>query len=247
MYIFLLLGILCIFYGIVIMMANSGSAFFVVWFALGICGFLTAAVIHMHLWTALPLVIRRLFAVGIVLGILCFLFVEGMVLSSFSSNGTPDLDYIVVLGAQVRKNGPALTLKYRLDTAYEYLTENPDTICIVSGGQGYNEPWSEAKGMKDYLLSKGIDEKRILMEDQSTNTTQNIVYSSAFMDIEKDTIGIITNNFHMFRGLQLAKNQNYANVCGIAAPSRAFYLPNNMLREFCGIVKDVITGHMKLW
>ena len=247
MYIFLLLGILCIIYGIIIMMANSGSAFFVVWFALGICGFLAAIVVHLHLWTVLPLLLRRLFMVGIVLGTLCFLLVESLILSSFSASGTPNLDYIVVLGAQVKRSGPALTLKYRLDTAYDYLTENPDTICIVSGGQGYNEPWSEAKGMKDYLLSKGIDESRIIMEDQSVNTTQNILYSSEFMDIENDTIGIVTNNFHMFRGLQLAQKQNYMNVCGIAAPSRTFYLPNNMLREFCGIIKDVITGHMKLW
>ena len=247
MYIFLLLGILCIIYGIIIMMANSGSAFYVVWFALGICGFLTTIAVHLHLWTVLPLLLRRLFMVGIVLSTLCFLLVESLILSSFSASGTPNLDYIVVLGAQVKRSGPALTLKYRLDTAYDYLTENPDTICIVSGGQGHNEPWSEARGMKDYLLSKGIDESRIIMEDQSTNTTQNILYSSEFMDIENDTIGIVTNNFHMFRGLQLAKKQNYVNVCGIAAPSRTFYLPNNMLREFCGIIKDVITGHMKLW
>lgn len=83
------------------------------------------------------------------------------------AQGKPDLDYVVVLGAQVRKSGPSLVLRYRLDKAIEYLDENPNTICIVSGGKGPNEPFPEAQGMADYLKEHGIAEQRILEEPDS--------------------------------------------------------------------------------
>lgn len=99
-------------------------------------------------------------------------------------------------------------LKYRLDKAVEYLNENPDTVCIVSGGQGSNEPWSEAEGMARYLQEKGIDTARILTEDQSQTTGQNITNSKKLMK-EGASVGIVTNNFHVFRALQIAKSTDF--------------------------------------
>lgn len=131
--------------------------------------------------------------------------------------GEPNLDYLIVLGAQVKEKGPSAALKFRLDTAYDYLVENENTLCIVSGGQGANEPHSEAQGMYDYLVEKGIAKERIIMEDKSTDTSENIAFSSVFLDMEKDRVGIVTNNFHVFRGVHLAKHQGIRNVCGIAA------------------------------
>ena len=127
-------------------------------------------------------------------------------------------------------------LKYRLDKAVEYLNENPDTVCIVSGGQGSNEPWSEAEGMARYLQEKGIDTARILPEDKSQTTEQNITNSKMLMK-EGASVGIVTNNFHVFRALQIAKKYGLSDVCGIAADSTPKYLPNNMLREFFAEMK----------
>ena len=146
--------------------------------------------------------------------------------------------YIIVLGAQVRENGSSVVLRYRLDTAIEYLEENPETICIVSGGQGANEPFSEAEGMANYLIENGIEKDRILLENKSKNTVQNMQYSSALMDETYNSVGIVTNNFHMFRAMKLAKAQGLKNVCAIAADSNVLYLPNNVLRECLGILKD---------
>ena len=146
------------------------------------------------------------------------------------------LDYIVVLGAQMRQNGPSIVLQYRLDEAIKYLNDNPDTICIVSGGQGYNEPCTEAQGMAEYLEKKGVPKVRILMETESTTTAQNISNSMQYIR-EGATVGIGTNNFHMFRALQIAKKQGLTQVCGIAAKSKPLYLPNNMLREYLAEIK----------
>lgn len=174
----------------------------------------------------------KIFAGMIVcIGLLVFCIVEGCVISQMHADGRGGLDYIIVLGAQVRKDGPSPVLKYRLDKAVEYLNENPDTVCIVSGGQGSNEPWTEAEGMAQYLQEKGIDTARILTEDQSQTTEQNITNSKMLMK-EGASVGIVTNNFHVFRALQIAKKYGLSDVCGIAADSTPKYLPNNMLREF---------------
>ena len=144
----------------------------------------------------------------------------------------------------MREDGPSVVLRYRLDTAISYLNENPNTICIVSGGQGFNEPFSEAEGMADYLIENGIEKSRILLEDESTNTLENIRNSKALMESSYNGVGIVTNNFHVFRAVQLAKAQGLENVCGIAADSSKIYLPNNVLRECCGILKDWLLNNI---
>jgi uncharacterized SAM-binding protein YcdF (DUF218 family) len=149
------------------------------------------------------------------------------------------MDYIIVLGAQVYENGPSTVLQFRLDKAIEYLDDNPETICIVSGGQGYNEPFPEAVGMAAYLEDNGISEDRIILESESSNTEENIANSMVLIE-ETASVGIVTNNFHVFRAVQTAKREGLENVCGIAADTTKLYLPNNMLREFFGEVKFLL-------
>lgn len=98
--------------------------------------------------------------------------------------------------------------------------------------------------MYDYLVERGIAPDRILKEDQSRNTSQNIDYSSTFLDKEKDSVGIVTNNFHIFRATHIAKKNGYKYVCGIAAPSELLLQGNNMLREFAGVMKDFLVGNL---
>ena len=158
--------------------------------------------------------------------------------SAITATGQP-ADYVIVLGAQVHADKPSVVLKYRLDEAILYLNENPETVCIVAGGQGKNEPYSEAYGMAQYLMQNGIDKDRILLEDQSKTTEENLQFSRKFLP-EDAEVGIITNDFHMFRALQIAKKQGLSDVCGIAADSTKFYLPNNMLREYFAEIKFLI-------
>lgn len=238
------LGLLCILYGGFVRAVGSGTAFFLVWITLGLlfCGFGAAA--QLRLWGRLPVLLRRgilLLAAG---GLLCFAGVEGLILYHFPDEAPPDTDYVLVLGAQVYANGPSTVLRYRLDTAADYLRENPRTRCIVSGGQGWNEPFTEARGMADYLIGQGIPAERILLEEQADNTVQNILYSRPLMDDPSASVAVVTNNFHMFRGLQLAGKQGMAHACGLSAPSTPLYLPNNMLREFFGVVKDALAGNL---
>ena len=242
--VFCILGVICVVYGCLILGLNSGTGFFAVWFLIGAVFFAIAVAAFFHVWEKLPGGIRTTAIVLVCILAACFVITEGVIATGFSKSGEKDLDYIIVLGAQVRENGPSAVLKYRLDAAYDYLKENDTTLCIVSGGQGANEPYPEAVGMKQYLVSRGIAADRIIEEKESLNTKQNIDNSMKLLDAGEDRVGIVTNNFHVFRGCALARKAGIKNVCGIAAYSTPFYLPNNMLREFFGVLKDLLSGNI---
>lgn len=237
------MAILSFLYGIVVLLANSGTKFFLIWFLIGAFFACVALVLHKKLWRKIPKAVRVIFTASLSLGLVIILLTQGLVWSKVFSKGQDNLDVIVVLGSQVYKSGPSLTLRYRLDTAIDYLEKNPNTKVVVSGGQGSNEPFPEAEGMRDYLLANGIAEDRIYVENKSLDTNENIRFSAQFFDPENDSVGIVTNNFHVYRGVQLAKGQGYENVCGISAPSHWVYFVNNMLRESFGVVKDFVFGN----
>ena len=241
--IWMIIGILCVLYCLALAITGgTGTWFFLIWGIMGIA-FTLWGIFRGRIWHAMPHWLHITAGTLFLLMLAVFLFTEGCIISGFSKNTDKELDYIVVLGAQLKTTGPSRVLQYRLDTAYEYLTAHPDTKVIVSGGQGSNEPASEAQGMYDYLVKRGIEPGRIILEDKSVNTEQNIRFSKEFLQADADKVGIVSNNFHVFRAVKLAKAAGYRNVVGIAAPATAFYLPNNMLREFFGVVKDFLMGH----
>ena len=144
----------------------------------------------------------------------------------------------------MKENGPSDVLERRLKSAISYLEANPDAKVIVSGGKGQNESISEAQGLAEYLMQAGIAEERILKEEASANTTQNLRFSGEFLDKKEDSVVVITNNFHVFRALHLAKKAGYENVTAQAADAYPVMLPNNLLREFFGVIKDWFCGNL---
>lgn len=238
------LGVLCLLYCAVIAFAGFGTWFFLIW---GIMGAVLAGVgfllRHTEFAGALPRGLKLTLAGILGAAVLLFLVVEGLILSRFGSEAAPGADYCIILGAQWKDNGPSEVLRRRLERALEYLKENPETIVVVSGGQGSNEVMSEAAGMKQYLMAAGIAEERILMEDRSGNTSQNLKFSAGLIDTENSRVVVVTNNFHMFRALGIARKQGYSAE-GLSAGSVIWMLPNNMLREFLGVLKDFVVGNL---
>ena len=240
-----LLGLGCVGYGVTVMTLNSGTLFFAVWYALG-AGLLGAAfALHTGAWRLVPTLALK--AGGVLVGAIALVVIvaQGLALSQIGAQGEPDLDYVVVLGAQIYDDGsPSPVLRYRLDAALAYLRDNPRTRVVVSGGQGPNEPYPEAQGMAAYLRSQGIAAERIVEEPQSVNTLQNITFSRACMEGEDPRVGIVTNNFHVYRAVRIARKAGLRDACGIAAYSTPWYLPNNLLREGLGLVKDFVVGNI---
>lgn len=231
-------------YGISVGWKNSGTFFYIIWFFLGAFCFLIEIMTKHQIWTLIPSFMLVSVGTMVLFGILLCLFILGLIFSKFNCKGIDHAEYIIVLGAQWKEKGPSKALKYRLDCAKEYLDNNKSTICIVSGGQGYNEPCSEAEGMATYLIEKGIEESRIIKEDKSTSTLENIRFSMKYINNYSSSVCIVTNAFHVYRGCGIAKKQGLKNVYGLSAKSDRWYLANNTLREVFGIIKDTLVKNM---
>lgn len=140
--------------------------------------------------------------------LLCCLFLAmaltcGIILRSSAGTAEPNAQYLVVLGAKVHGSVPSRSLKERMDAACTYLTEHPDAVAIVSGGQGNGEDITEAECMREYLENKGIDPQRIWTEDKATNTLENLRFSLDII-LEKtgqrpDKIAIVSSEYHLHR------------------------------------------------
>lgn len=180
---------------------------------------------------------------------LCLLFcffgvVECFVIAGMGSSGEDELDYIIVLGAHVRGTYPSSALTWRIERAYEYLIENPETSAVLSGGRGAGEDISEAECMRRELERLGVAPERLLLEDKSTSTFENISFSLAVINDENSKIGIVTNNFHVWRAVRIARRAGVEGISGIAAPYRNLLIIHYMVREFFSVLANSISGNM---
>lgn len=231
-------GLLCLCYFFFLLLYTGfTSAFYLIWPAMGAGFLLLGRLFRIRFWQLLPGIIRCLLLGAVILGIFFFAAVEGMILRGSLTVPEKGLDYVVVLGAHVRPEGPSRALRLRLERALTYARENPSSILIVSGGQGDNEPCTESSAMKNWLVSHGMEPERILEEDQSKNTRQNLAFSKKMIP-EGASVGIVSSDFHICRALHLAETLGYDTVCGIPARGDLPTQPSNLLREFFAVVKD---------
>ena len=245
MALYVIVGGCSIWYGYFVRSVGAGNTFYRVWYVLGAILFGMAVAVYARLWGRIPKGLRIAFVTLVILGLAVYIALITRIASEFQTK-TAETEYLIVLGAQMRENGPSVVLQYRLETATEYLTEHPQVLCIVSGGKGNNENISEAEGMRDYLVAHGIDASRIILEDRSTDTSENLRYCLSLLPSADTPVGIVTNNFHMYRALGIAEQCGYKNASGVPARSTAEYLPHNMTREVVGVLKDTLVGNMKL-
>lgn len=155
-----------------------------------------------------------------------------------------NLDYIIVLGAHVNGTRLSKALLERTRRALEYLQQNPNTKAVLSGGQGEGEAVSEAQAMKEYLTAHGISEKRLILEDLSTNTKENLDYSLEKIGTLHASVGIVTNHFHVFRGVAIGKKCGCTDICGIPSRYRSWRLLIYIPRELLAVLKDWLVGNL---
>ena len=149
---------------------------------------------------------------------------------------------VVVLGCEVRKDGPSKMLTERLKAAYTFLNEHPDAVCVVSGGQGTNEITSEAEAMYTWLMNKGIDPNRLYKEDRSTSTKENLAFTKKVIadnDLDPDII-IVTSGFHEYRAGLIADTLDM-NHKAYGAHTAWWLLPTFTVREMYGILYQYAT------
>lgn len=193
-----------------------------------------------------PWLIKALLAMVLV-GVLCFGSLFGAVMygSYDHINGNPQI--MVILGCQVKPWGPSILLQDRLDKALDYLEDHPDMTVVVSGGQGPDEHVTEARAMADYLMEQGVEEERILLEEASHNTVQNLRYTARLLeeegyDMEQDIV-VVSNGFHLTRVRMLFERiwGGDENLSTLAAPSS--HVPSRIkmyIREPLALVKSFV-------
>lgn len=145
-------------------------------------------------------------------------------------------DYMIILGARVKGQVPSLALKFRIERAAEYLHENPNTLAIASGGQGKGEEISEAFSIKKELVALGIDESRIILEDKSTDTYENIGFSKKLIPDSAKSGIIVTNDFHIFRAKMIARDENL-KISGLPAKTPIQAVIKSYGREYLALSK----------
>jgi uncharacterized SAM-binding protein YcdF (DUF218 family) len=246
---FLIIGIFSLGYCVtMVSYSGLGTAFLWFWVLAGIGSLIFAFILRYMYSHSITLVkpLRILFMVACILGITVFGLVEGIIISSGRQVPENGADYVIVLGAQVRGTTVSKALKNRLDTAYEYLLKNENTLVIVSGGQGTGEDISEAEAMGNYLIKKGIQKDRVILEDKSTNTYENFLFSKKFVqtDENKKNIVVVTNKFHIFRAMSIAKKIGFSSVQGLGAPNDDLLTLNYYVREFFAVLKDKVVGNI---
>lgn len=147
---------------------------------------------------------------------------------------------VIILGCKVKGTTPSLMLRNRLDGAVIYLNNNPQALCIVSGGQGENEDISEAEAMEIYLINQGISKNRIYRENKSINTHENLKFSKEILsslDLGND-IAIVTDGFHQYRAGLIA-NKLSLNVTSISVKTKWYLVPTYWVREWFGLAEQI--------
>lgn len=186
--------------------------------------------------------------VRILCGLLCLFILAVVTVMGFmgyaalrpvKSNAT-----VIVLGCQVRGERLSRMLKGRADRALEYLKENPDSVCIASGGQGKGENMSEGEAVRRYLVSKGIAEERIYVEGRSTSTYENLKFSADMIrenGLCTDVV-IASDNFHQLRASMFAE-KNGLNASPLGSCTWIYLSAGYWTREVLAVARAVVFGH----
>ncbi|MBQ3379890.1 MAG: YdcF family protein [Clostridia bacterium] len=181
--------------------------------------------------------------------LISLVIVEGFIISGEKTDPEADkASCIIVLGTGVNGYTPSLCMVSRLQAAYELLSDDPDTVAVLSGGQGEGEYITEAQAMYTWLTSHGIDEKRLYMEDASRNTLENIKFSKALIEERginvEDGVAVVTNEFHLWRSCRIAELSGI-KAYGVCAETPYAYLKIVYhIREYFSVTGLLITGRL---
>ena len=153
------------------------------------------------------------------------------------------LDYIIVLGAGIKGKQVTPLLAGRIDKGIELLKYNPNAKLILSGGMGPGEDIPEGVAMAAYAKDKGVSDERIIVEDKSKNTYENLLFSSKLMEKENPKIALVTTSYHVFRALVFAKKLNIPCI-GYGSKTKWYFTLNALIREYIGYLSISYRFHM---
>jgi Uncharacterized conserved protein len=189
-----------------------------------------------RMWTWL----KWIFCIGMCCYVVSFIAFSGYILSGFDEEIPSDENLLIMVYGCRTYEKPSKSLRERLDAALVLLNDYPDSICVVTGGQGNNEPITEAESMRTYLIEKGIDESRIYPEDKSSSTVENIEFTRNLIEYyglqDYKVVGVSTD-FHLRRIRILCDTAGFETLLVPARSPEPVMLLANVVREYMSYVK----------
>lgn len=181
--------------------------------------------------------VRILVILGIFVYLALFLFVA---VSGYTDSVKGDEKALIVLGAGVHGETVSNILHRRLTAALHAWEKNPDMLIVVSGGQGPQERIPEAEAMKKWLLQRGVPAEKIIVENKSTSTEENLQFSKPLLleaGITPDMpIGVVTNAFHCYRAEKYAIMAGFTDVRTVPASISPTIVLPSYLREVLAVL-----------
>lgn len=227
-------------------MAGYSFTVLVCWCIIGIILFYNCMHLLQRKYPKDARILRRIFTFVLCIGLLVCGITEAIIINASFGDPKESCEYVVVLGAKVRPDGPSVSLMDRIRAANDYLTEHPDVIAVVSGGKGEDEPMTEAQCMYNELVELGISPERIWMEEKATSTWENLNFSLDLIEAKTgtrpDKIGLLSSEYHLFRA------SLFADACGVesvgipAKTSRLSQRINHFMREVAGVWHYILLG-----
>ena len=234
----IMLTSILVFIGLVLNFAFTGHRF------LAYALYLIAALIVFYKLAGKTL--KRIVSVFLALCLVYFCIVEIPIIKASGGDEDVDARYIIVLGAAVHGDTPSLSLLERMEAARDYLQIHPDAVAILCGGQGSGENISEAEAMFEWLCSQGIESQRLIMENASASTLENLINSFEIIKSRGDepngVTAIITSEYHIYRAKIISRG---LGVELGAIPAHTSYLSvrlNYFIREAFGVTYQWVFG-----
>ena len=246
----LLFGILCILYYIGMGLAvRFGQSMLWLWPVVGVFCIARFALVEKSIRTGKPLPFSdraiKGFRILVIVGLTVFLTGEAIICTGAFEKPEEGLKYIIILGAKVNGTKPSGALSQRIWTAARYLERNPECISVATGAKGDDEGISEAECIRENLVRLGIDENRIILEEKATDTRENLLFSLKLIGEDVKKIGLVTNDFHVFRALANARSLSDKAFCGIPAASTPYGFVHYVVREFFAVGEGLMKGELK--
>ena len=236
--------LLAILAGVLRIFGADFTEIFCIGFVIMLYGVFIASMISDRTSSKLIKVLSGLYRIAVGIFVISFIIIEGIIwydiIGTDLSHDTPKSDYIIVLGAGLEGAKPGNVLTERLDVALDYLNTHKDTKVICSGGQGVSEDIPESVAMKNYFVEHGIDKDRILQDNKSMSTIQNLEFSKKILDgrgDSKESVSVVTSSFNILRA-KIISDQIGLNADYIGADSKFRFNVNYSIREYGAILDN---------
>ncbi|MBQ9890743.1 MAG: YdcF family protein [Firmicutes bacterium] len=256
---FAALAFVFLIYGIaVVFILGTGHWFNFIWIIGAVVLLILSFLFSNH--SKLPGIIKAILGLAILACVVNFGMFTFKAASAASAKPDQDAKWIVVLGAKVNGTSPSVEFQARLEKTVSFVSSadlskmassksEPVQLAkiITTGGKGTDEGAAEGDVAARVLTSLGISQDRIIVENTSTSTQENLRFAKELIIANGGTVYdpvlVVSSGFHLYRAERLAWAEGYENISGLGSTGLAVLIPHYYVREYAAYIKEASLGH----